>query len=121
MSASDKRKMRQAFFDFRLTKNKSEQCSFAVHPCTAHYRIFALQKRATGLQSNDTASVPCKAELATSAKREVPRAGFMSASDKRKMLLAFFYFRLIRRSERSTAEIAPHFFRPSLFSTNSVY
>ena len=58
MSASDKRKMRQAFFDFRLTKNKSEQCSFAVHPCTAHYRIFALQKYAAVLPRYDTASVP---------------------------------------------------------------
>ena len=48
----------------------------------AHYRIFALQKYAIGLQSCDTASVPCiarsakfPARLATSAKREVPRTG----------------------------------------------
>ena len=37
----------------------------------AHYRIFALQKYAIGLQSCDTASVP---RIATSAEREVPRA-----------------------------------------------
>ncbi|WP_315601348.1 hypothetical protein, partial [Treponema socranskii] len=40
-------------------KDDSEQCSFAVHPCTAHYRIFALQKCAAVLQRYDTASVPC--------------------------------------------------------------
>ena len=55
---------------------------------------------------------PSTAELATSAEREVPRAGFMSASDKRKMLLAFFDFRrkrikfIIRRSYESRMSLS---------------
>ena len=40
----------------------SEQCSFAVHPCTAHYRIFALQKCAAVLQRYDTVIDNLKAE-----------------------------------------------------------
>ena len=45
--------------------NKSEQWSFAVHPCTPHYRIFAAQKYAAAVLRCDTASVPC---IARSAK-----------------------------------------------------
>ena len=37
---SDKRKTVRLFSPFDL-QSKSEQWSFAVHPCTAHYRIFA--------------------------------------------------------------------------------
>ena len=40
-------------------KNNSEQCPFVVHPYTAHYRIFALQKYAAAVLRCDTASVPC--------------------------------------------------------------
>ena len=40
----------------------SEQCSFAVHPCTAHYRIFALQKCAAVLRRYDTVIDNLKAE-----------------------------------------------------------
>ena len=36
----DKRKTARLFSPFDL-QSKSEQWSFAVHPCTAHYRIFA--------------------------------------------------------------------------------
>ena len=67
----DKRKTARPFFASRLTQSKSEQWSFAVHPCTAHYRIFASQKYVTVLRRCDTASVPC---IERSSPRHLQRA-----------------------------------------------
>ena len=67
----DKRKTARLFSPFDL-QSKFEQWSFAVHPCTAHYRIFATQKYASVLRRCDTASVPCIEGVlrATCNKRE---------------------------------------------------
>ena len=61
MCASNKRKTARPFFASRLIY-RFRQCSFAVHPCTAHYRIFATQKCAAVLQRYDTVIDNLKAE-----------------------------------------------------------
>ena len=50
---------RSAVFHLQTSSTKSEQWPFAVHPYTAHYRIFALQKYAAAVLRCDTASMPC--------------------------------------------------------------
>ena len=52
----EKRQSRFSTLDFL---QDCEQWSFALHPCTAYYRIFAWQKYAVVLPRYDTASVPC--------------------------------------------------------------
>ena len=64
---------RVSVFQLSTYSSKSEQWSFAQHPCCAHYRIFAVQKYATVLQKYDTASVPC-------VEREVLRVEIASVS-----------------------------------------
>ena len=60
MKASARIKEKRASVFQRSTlSTDSEQWPFAVHPYTAHYRIFALQKYAAAVLRCDTASVPC--------------------------------------------------------------
>ena len=78
-SVSYERKTLQAFFDSRLNQSDSEQCATC----------------------NERVSAKFPARLATSAKREVPRAEIASVSYERKTLQAFFDFRLKRANPSS--------------------
>ncbi|QNL97159.1 hypothetical protein [Treponema sp. Marseille-Q4132] len=93
-----KRKTRQAFFNSRLHQPNpsSGRSRYIRAPLTT---VFLLRKN-TRLFCEDATRRPCRAlkefsaRLATSAKREVPRAGIMRVSYERKTPQAFFAFRL---------------------------
>ncbi|WP_315325801.1 hypothetical protein, partial [Treponema socranskii] len=49
-----------AVFQLSTYQSDFEQWPFAIHPCIAHYRIFALRKNTQPFcEGNDTASLPC--------------------------------------------------------------
>ena len=120
----NKRKTRQAFFVFRLIraipssarlatstkcevpralcvliKNCSRLSYLLLHSIGWVLKASARikEKRLGRFSTLDLSEqIPSSAQLATSAKREVPRAGFFRVSDKRKTRQAFFAYGLHR-------------------------
>ena len=94
-SVSYERKTLQAFFDFRLKRaNPSSAQDLRASPMK--------EKRCRRFSTSDLIrAISSSAGLATSAKREVPRAEIASVSYERKTLQAFFDFRLKRANPSS--------------------
>ena len=86
-----------------MRARKSEQWSSMLHPCSAHCRIFVLQKYAAILQHIDTVSVPC---FENGIQNEAKSLRMICVRfDKRKTARLFFVSRL-KRANPSSSQLA---------------